>query len=173
MDGLVDLEIVVLGEESDGFVDCRVVQDGVWDVVESPRGPAARCDWVGMSAWEMEGPFNTHGCLPCTAPLSSMPPAPFSCDLAAAFASAALLPMNLRLGFLSAAALSLSMLAGASGISGPKSAAALSSSISCVLQTAVPWPHSCTRSCRRVCPRRNFHELSSPPPTADVCRRVA
>lgn len=74
-----------------------------------------------------------RGCfVPCTAPLSSIPPAlPFSCALTAAFASPALRPMNFLFGFFSTGASSPSM-------SGPKSATARSASISCVRSLRLP-----------------------------------
>ena len=94
VDGLVELEVVILWEKGDGLVDGRVVENIIGGVVQGARWAATRRDYVRsahMSLWE-----ECLGAALCIAPLSSMG-APFCSAFAAAFASACLRPMNLLL----------------------------------------------------------------------------
>jgi hypothetical protein len=122
----MQLEIVVLRQERDGFVDCGIVEDLIWYVVQGTCCPSTRRNWKAISM--RCGYVVAYGWpAPCIAPLSSivslLPPAS---ALAAALASAALLPINLLFGAFTSVS---SSPFNSAETSGPRSAIARSSSI--------------------------------------------
>jgi len=97
MDGLVDFERVVRGEQRNGGVDSLIVENLWRDIVQGTRRSSRLSNCVEMVRMGFQAFCNERGLFtPCIAPLSSM------LAFGVAFwdaASAALRPTKRRLGF--------------------------------------------------------------------------